>query len=414
MPTAAPSTTPTVGVARLTVPRLATAPAGRASAPLLAAGSAIVLVAAWLAIAVTGRQALLFLVGTAAGLVLYHAAFGFTSAWRVFVSDRRGAGLRAQMLMLALTCCVFFPVLAAGSLGGQPVRGAIAAPGLGVLAGAFVFGIGMQLGGGCASGTLYSAGGGSTRMFVVLAAFVAGSLIGTAHAPWWNALPAGAPTSIVQLWGPAFALAVSLAAFGGLALLTVVVERGRHGRLVPPTGGPAHVLRGPWPLAAGAAGLALVNIAVLTLSGRPWGVTSAFALWGAKIAAAAGLPVASWPYWQAPAQAAALAGPVAADVTSVVNLGIVLGALLAAILAGRLAPVWRVPARSLAAAVVGGLLLGYGARAASGCNIGAYFSGIASGSLHGWLWLPAAFVGSALGTRLRPWFGLAVERTTSC
>jgi uncharacterized membrane protein YedE/YeeE len=60
-------------------------------------------------------------------------------------------------------------------------------------------------------------------------------------------------------------------------------------------------------------------------------------------------------------------------------------------------------------AVLGGLLLGYGARLAYGCNIGAYFSGIASSSLHGWLWLVAAFLGSILGTRLRPWFGLSVE-----
>ena len=34
--------------------------------------------------------------GAALGLVLYHAAFGFTSAWRVFIADRRGEGLRAQ------------------------------------------------------------------------------------------------------------------------------------------------------------------------------------------------------------------------------------------------------------------------------------------------------------------------------
>jgi uncharacterized membrane protein YedE/YeeE len=60
--------------------------------------------------------------------------------------------------------------------------------------------------------------------------------------------------------------------------------------------------------------------------------------------------------------------------------------------------------------VVGGLLLGYGARLAYGCNIGAYFSGIVSGSLHGWLWLVAAFIGNVLGTRLRPLFGLPVER----
>ncbi|WP_420131993.1 YeeE/YedE thiosulfate transporter family protein, partial [Rhodopseudomonas sp.] len=69
-----------------------------------------------------------------------------------------------------------------------------------------------------------------------------------------------------------------------------------------------------------------------------------------------------------------------------------------------------IPARSLIAAIAGGLLLGYGARLAYGCNIGAYFSGIASGSLHGWVWLVAAFTGSILGTRLRPVFGLSVER----
>ena len=91
--------------------------------------------------------------------------------------------------------------------------------------------------------------------------------------------------------------------------------------------------------------------------------------------------------------------------------GIILGALTAAILAGKFAPVWKVSNRSLAAAVVGGILLGYGARIAYGCNIGAYFSGIASGSLHGWLWLVAAFAGNVAGTRLRPMFDLAVEKT---
>ena len=94
------------------------------------------------------------------------------------------------------------------------------------------------------------------------------------------------------------------------------------------------------------------------------------------------------------------------DVTSVMDFGIILGALLAAILAGRFAPVWTISGRSLAAAVIGGLLLGYGARIAYGCNIGAYFSGIASGSLHGWLWLVAAFAGNAFGIRFRRGFGL--------
>ena len=43
------------------------------------------------------RQGALLVLGGGLGLVLYHALFGFTSAWRVFVADGRGAGLRAQM-----------------------------------------------------------------------------------------------------------------------------------------------------------------------------------------------------------------------------------------------------------------------------------------------------------------------------
>lgn len=373
--------------------------------------AAIAAAAIALRMLVSWRQAALFLVGALAGVVLYHAAFGFTSAWRVLIVERRGAGLRAQMLMFAVTCSVFFPLLAAESVFGQAVRGFVAPPGVSVAAGAAIFGVGMQLAGGCASGTLYSAGGGSTRMLVVLGAFIAGSVLGTAHAPWWSALPAWSPVSLVAIWGPWLALAVSLFLFATISLASAAIERARHGRLeaARPTG--VRWLRGPWPLVAGALGLAIVNVATLVIAGRPWGVTSAFALWGAKLLSAAGVPVATWPYWTTPAQAVALRTSVVADVTSVMDAGIMLGALLAAILAGKFAPLWRTPRGSLAAALLGGMLLGYGARAAYGCNIGACFSGIASGSLHGWLWLVAAFAGNAVGTRLRPFFGLSVERS---
>jgi uncharacterized membrane protein YedE/YeeE len=173
------------------------------------------------------------------------------------------------------------------------------------------------------------------------------------------------------------------------------------------TGAPSRWLTGPWPLVAGAIGLAAVNIATLLLAGRPWGVTSAFALWGAKTLSVTGVDVASWPYWANGGRAASLAAPVWQDITSVMNVGIMLGALVAAGLAGRFAPVWKVPARSIAAALIGGVLLGYGARLAYGCNIGAFFSGISSSSMHGWLWFAAALTGNVLGTRLRPLFRLA-------
>jgi uncharacterized protein len=387
--------------------------------PLGIAALLIVLGAWYLGQTVGARQAALYVVGALLGISLYHAAFGFTSAWRVFIADGRGAGLRAQMLMLAVGVALFFPALAAGSLFGMPVTGLVSPAGTSVIVGAFIFGIGMQLGGGCASGTLYTVGGGSTRMIVTLAAFIAGSVIATAHMPFWTALPQLQPVSLVKTLGAGPALALNWIVFALIAALTVIIEKRRHGKLVAAHVQPPHTspwLHGPWPLVAGGIALAVLNFATLALSGRPWGITSAFALWGAKAAALFGVDTASWPYWTSKANAAALAAPISRDVTSVMDIGIVLGAMLAAALAGRYAPVWRVPMRSLIAAIVGGLLLGYGARLAYGCNIGAYFSGIVSGSLHGWLWLVAAFFGNIAGTRLRPFFGLEVERLrpTSC
>jgi uncharacterized membrane protein YedE/YeeE len=373
----------------------------------------IMLGALYLAQAVSVRQAALFVVGALLGLALYHAAFGFTSSWRVFIADGRGAGLRAQMIMLAVGVALFFPALSAGTLFGNPVSGLVSPAGTSVIIGAFMFGVGMQLGGGCASGTLYTVGGGSTRMIVTLIAFIAGSVIATAHMPFWSALPHLEPISLVKSLGLAPALLLNWVVFALIAAVTVVVEKRRHGRLVAPQAPADRAstwLHGPWPLVAGALALVLLNFATLALAGRPWGVTSAFALWGAKAASSLGIDTASWAFWSTKANAAALAAPISKDVTSVMDIGIVLGAMLAAALAGRYAPVWRVPLRSLVAAVVGGLLLGYGARLAYGCNIGAYFSGIVSGSLHGWLWLVAAFLGNVFGTRLRPLFGLEVER----
>lgn len=386
---------------------LSAAPQRKLGAPLIAF-LLLVVGGLFLQSAVGGRQVLLLIVGAALGLTLYHAAFGFTSAWRVFINERRGAGLRAQMVMLAVAVVLFFPALGAGTLFGTPVTGLVAPAGVSVVFGAFIFGIGMQMGGGCASGTLFTVGGGNARMLVTLLFFIVGSLIATHHADWWFSLPSFPATSIVKSFGVIPALLMSLALFAVIALVTVKLEKRRHGDLEAAVTsehvGLRRFLRGPWPLVWGAVGLALLNYATLALAGRPWGITSAFALWGAKVAGGLGVDVGSWPFWQLPANAKALAAPVWEDITTVMDIGIMLGAAVAAGLAGRFAPSLKIPTRSLIAAVIGGLLLGYGSRLAYGCNIGAYFSGIASGSLHGWLWLVAAFAGNAVGVRIRPFF----------
>ena len=199
---------------------LSLTPVRKPVAPLIAF---IILVAGALFLQnmVGARQVLLLVVGAALVLTLYHAAFGFTSAWRVFINDRRGAGLRAQMVMLAVAVLLFFPALGAGTLFGQPVVGLVAPAGVSVVFGAFIFGIGMQLDGGCASGTLVTVGGGNARMLVTLLFFICGSLIATHHVDWWFALPSFPAVSIVKTFGVLPALVLSLAVYALIAMVNL-------------------------------------------------------------------------------------------------------------------------------------------------------------------------------------------------
>ncbi len=362
---------------------------------------------AWL-IERDGRTAALLLTGVLLGLTLYHAAFGFSAAYRRLLVHREVSGVLAQLLMLGVATCLFAPILASGSVFDRPVVGAVAPLGLQVAVGAFLFGVGMQLGGGCGSGTLYAAGGGSTRMLFTLAAFVAGSFWASLHMPWWQRAPSSAPVMLGELAGWPAAVGLQVAVLAVIAVgLRAWGRRGPHA--APSPGRPAlrRILCGPWSLAAAAVMLALLNLLTLLLAGHPWTITWAFTLWGAKAAALLGWDPGTASFWGGAFQQAKLNAGILEDVTSVMDIGIVLGALCAASLSGRFSPRLGLCGRSLAAAIIGGLAMGYGARIAFGCNVGAFFSGVASTSLHGWLWIAAALPGNWLGVRLRPLFGMA-------
>lgn len=352
------------------------------------------------------RLALLLVIGLALGAALYHSAFGFTAAYRRLLVDRDTAGAEAQLLMLAVATVLFVPALAMGSLFGRPVAGATAPLSAQVAFGAFIFGIGMQLANGCGSGTLYTIGGGSTRMVVALVTFCLGGFWASLHFTFWEDLPSLGEVVLVDELGVVATLALQL------GLLAVLWWIARGWRKPPAEGRRDHAtkhawLRGPWPLAVGAVVLALLNFATLAVAGHPWSITWAFTLWAAKTAQLVGWQPDGTAFWREGFARQALDDDLLADITSVMDIAIVIGALAAAALAGRLAPSRRLTLRSLAAAAIGGLLMGYGARIAFGCNVGAFFSGVASTSLHGWLWIVMALGGTWIGVRWRPYFGLA-------
>ena len=352
------------------------------------------------------------LLGMGLGVALFHSRFGFTSAWRQLVAVGNGAALRAHALLLGTTATLFALVIGTGT----GLFGTTPAPtstdlGVALVVGAVLFGIGMQLGGACASGTLYVIGSGQTSIVLTLGGFIVGTVLYAWGYPLVDDLPAFPAFTLADHigWGGSWLVTIAL-----LAAVVGVTSLVQHRRTPPPAEEPetarglARIVRGSWPKWVGALALAVLGAAVLMTSGGAWGITSAFTLWGSKALQAVGLHPETWDYWRQPAQAAQLSGPVLADKTSLTDLGIVLGAALASAAGGAWALHRRIPLNTAVAAVVGGVLMGVGARLASGCNIGAYLAGIASGSASGWVWGIAALGGTWLGLKARRAFGLGV------
>ena len=348
---------------------------------------------AWLAVTwlVGLRQGLLFAVGIGYGAVLAGVSFGFTTGWRLWIRERDPTGLLAQFLAIALATVVSIPLIASHA----ELSGAVAPVAVSVVIGAFVFGLAMQIADGCGSGTLYKAGLGNGFSLAVLPGFIFGSFFGAVHLDRWLALGALPPIALQDHLGTAGAIVLQLAIFGALA---ASLWRRRRTTQTRWRGKGVYV---------GAVLLALFAVLNLVIAGQPWGIVYGLGLWGAKTATALGMDLVSNAYWGREAQQAHIHASVLTDVTSITNFGLLAGAMIAATWRGNACPPPEAQrASQWIAAIVAGIALGYSSRLAFGCNVGAYFSGISTGSLHGWIWFVAAFAGSVLGVGLRARLGL--------
>jgi uncharacterized protein len=339
-------------------------------------------------------SAVLILGGFGLGIAFLKGEFSFTASWRRFLTHGEAGGLLGGLIVIAICALVVVPTAALAKNFG----GAIAPLGASLLIGAFVFGIGMQLANGCGSGTLYTVGGGSGRMLIALAFFVIGSVFGSLSLPSFLALGGIDPVLASDYLGPWGGLAATLASIALAAIVIIAVAKKRSANFLP---GRNYMI--------GGIAIGLLCVAVFIVGGHPWSVTFGYTLWGAKIASALGFDFSHAAFWQWPGPKHALAESVLSDTSSLTDFGMLFGAMAAAAASKPFATAAWPPFKSLLAAAVGGLLMGWGARLGFGCNIGAFVGGVASGSLHGWVWFLAALPGCLIGIRLRPLFGLSRE-----
>ena len=337
-------------------------------------------------------SAALILGGFGLGIAFLKAEFSYTASWRRFLTRGDASGLVGGLIVIVICALVVVPVAALSPKYG----GAIAPLGPSLVIGAFVFGVGMQLANGCGSGTLYTVGGGSGRMLIALLFFVIGSVFGSLSLPTFLALGGIDPILASDYFGAWGGLAVTLVSIAFFASVFMAIARKRGGAYKPSRN---YVI--------GGFAIGILCVAVFFAGGHPWSVTFGYTVWGAKAATALGFDLSHAPFWQWPGPKHALTDSVLSDTSSLTDFGMLFCAMAAAAATKPFAASAWPPAKSLLAAGIGGLLMGWGARLGFGCNIGAFVGGVASGSLHGWIWLLAAMPGCLLGIRLRPLFGLS-------
>lgn len=128
--------------------------------------------------------ALSLLGGVLIGLVLRYSRFCFAAAFRDPYITGNTKVLRGVILGLIVATLGF----GALTYRDGPMIGAVSPVGIHTMIGAFIFGIGMVLAGGCASGLWMRIGEGHTIHLVVLVGFIIGTLLGAKDYGFWHKL----------------------------------------------------------------------------------------------------------------------------------------------------------------------------------------------------------------------------------
>lgn len=375
----------------------------------------------WFATANETRMGLFWVLGLAFGAVLQRSRICFASAFRDIFLLGTGRNLKGIIIGLAVAAVGFSTLMARQvpntALGTFPPDAHVLPLGLHTIFGALLFGFGMVIAGGCASGTVQRMGEGYVASWVTFLGLIVGLTIAGFTWNWWylNSIQNSPRIWLPHTFGHGGALLITLVALGA-AYLAVLWWESRNGVVLsdaPFKGEPEETFTAKvsnivkrvfvhgWPVAIGGAALGALNV-ITFIAERPWGFTGELSRWGVGITNGLGL---------GPGQLLGVnAIPGCVLETSgnggVLNymlflvVGMVYGSFLAALFAGEFKI--RVPKQKIrfVQSAGGGLIMGYGSGTAVGCTIGAFFSSIPSLGLNGWVWAVCLLVGAWAGTQV--------------
>ncbi|KEO84933.1 hypothetical protein EL26_02685 [Tumebacillus flagellatus] len=131
-------------------------------------------------------------------------------------------------------------------------------------------------------------------------------------------------------------------------------------------------------------------------TGTVWAVTGEFTRLGGHVLEWFGVDTSKWAYFQL----IKMQGSPLTRTDGWIVIGMLFGALITVLLSNSFKI--RVPQqkRRLVQGFVGGIIAGFGARLALGCNLAAFFSGVPQFSFHAWLFMLATAVGTYIGVKI--------------
>lgn len=250
-----------------------------------------------------------------------------------------------------------------------------------LIIGAFIFGIGMILSGCCSSGMFIRlAEGYSVHVFTFIGV-IAGYLFANSHyQSLWGPFIVNAPAIFLPLelgWTTGVAVHILI-----IVLLYLVAYKQEQD--ISSSNSTTYL--------KGALCLGLFNIAHYILLESGWSITGAFFWFGELFQTILGnaSTVASNPeemYLLA-------AGP------NIRNLGLFIGAFISIFSCAGFRFKKIRSFKQAGTALAGGLLMGYGACIAGGCNVSAFFTAAASLSLSAWVFMIFLFAGTVVGVKI--------------
>lgn len=353
-------------------------------------------------------------VGIGIGYILSRGFLGFAGSINRAYSNGSTKLLRYMFLLFFTTSVLFAVILAAeptyiDGLSLNPIN-------LGLVIGAGIFGVGMALAAGCASGVLCHMTASYTKNSVALFFFSFGVFLGFSSQEKLKIVTDGPVIYFPELvdgkfMGLAFAVLVTL-----MLTLIVIYFAYKYEKYAKEKLGHSGIVASEkieekeytifekifvkqFSMPVTVLLLSMLMSSMLLIFRASWGVSTAFGFWFGKFLMLFGFSAEQLGNFTS--KGAEFFEPgILENSGSVQNLGILIGSFIFIFTAQKFSNNWKMTKKEIFIYIIGGILLGVGTRFANGCNAGALYMPIAGFSLSGWVFFIFMAIGAIGGNKI--------------